>query len=385
MRGCTWFCVGLIAAILLGSSAVFAQDGPEPPNPFEDDSSPEVVDTAPAMPDAMPPTALVGEACCSLIDHIPVPYPHPGAEHWAGYCEHCDCMVPCCCGPAAWAAIDVLWLERDEGDRYPLALDDNGFYALRSDDFNFGEEPGVRVIYGREIGCRPLQFTYFGTHQWSDSVAVFGDDDLDVPFAPLANGAFEDADEVFAKYQSKLHNLQLDTVLQEHCWWSVVGGLRYLYIDEDFRLVPDDPHNPVLADDGLLRVDADNHLLGLHAGVLAEQSCGNFCFNLAARIGGLLNFTESDLLLYDSDGVNTFRLIANREETELAFLSEIVFSASYHLHAGISLRGGYQMTLLNGVTLANEQVGSLNNGGSRINSDGSILYNGGFLGLEWFR
>jgi hypothetical protein len=279
----------------------------------------------------------------------------------------------------------VLWLQRDEGDRYPLALHDNGFFALRSDDFDFGEETGLRVIYGREIGCRPLQFTYFGTHHWSDSIAAFGDDDLDVPFALLPNGAFEDADEVFAKYQSKLHNLQLDTVLQEHCAWALVGGLRYMYIDEDFRLVPDDPNNPVLADDGLLRVDADNHLLGLQVGVLAEQTCGNFCFNLAARLGGLLNITESDLFLYDSDGVNSFRLITNREETDLAFLSEVIFSASYHLHAGISLRGGYQLTFLDGVTLANEQVSSLNNGSTRINSDGAVLFNGGFMGLEWHR
>jgi hypothetical protein len=230
-----------------------------------------------------------------------------------------------------------------------------------------------------------VQFTYFGTHQWSDSASAFGDDDLDVPFAPLPNGAFEDADEVFAKYESKLHNVQLDTVLQEHCCWAVVGGLRYMYIDEDFRLVPDDPHNPVLAGDGFLRVDADNHLLGVHAGVLAEQTYCNWCFNLVARIGGLMNFTESDLRLYDSDGVNAFRLGDRREESDLAFLSEVIFSASYHLHAGISLRGGYQMTFLDGLTLAHEQVSSLNNGSTRINSDGSVIYDGGFLGLEWYR
>ena len=56
--------------------------------------------------------------------------------------------------------------------------------------------------------------------------------------------------------------------------------------------------------------------------------------------------------------------------------------------AGFSVRAGYQLTFINGVTLAPDLFGNTSVNGFEppdMDSDSNVLYDGAYLGLGWSR
>ena len=168
----------------------------------------------------------------SLVNLLPVPYPHPGAHLWAGRCHGCESLVKSPC-PPAWASIDALWLQRDGVDGEALAIDQAAQVVLRADEFDFNYEMGVRLIYGEVINCIPLEVTYLGMHDWNSSISFDGVD-LEVPFGPNNGGAFQDADTVDANYASELQSIELNVLKLQGCNMTWMTGIRYIDAEEDF-------------------------------------------------------------------------------------------------------------------------------------------------------
>ena len=70
-------------------------------------------------------------------------------------------------------------------------------------------------------------------------------------------------------------------------------------------------------------------------------------------------------------------------DTDVAFVGQLGVGLTRHICHGIKLRAGYEVLWIDGMVLAAEQ---LTTGGVRpVNSGGDILYDGGYVGLEWHR
>lgn len=343
---------------------------PAPGNPFADD---EGIPAENAYPDSG----------MGLIDLLPVPYAHPGAHLWAGYCNGCDTLEPCPC-PPAWASVDALWLQRSGPDNYMLANED-GAAVLQADQFKFDYELGVRVTYGEVFNCTPYEFTYMGTHDWNSSIGVDGDR-LVVPAGP-GGGVFDNmtGDTVFANYASELHSLELNTLSFRSDSLTMMFGIRYIDVEEDFHLLMLDG-----LETGVIGITGDNRLLGLQCG--GEWTRGNckWCVSASGKAGMYINFAERDYDIRDSVlPTNIIPNAAVRGETsdmEIAVATELRLGVTRHLGCGLKLRGGYELLWINGVALAPEQLGTTTPMTlPAFDTDGDVLYDGGYIGLEWSR
>lgn len=378
-----------------GGVSVSLQDDPFQDDPFQEDLAP-MLEEGPEIEQAItPPDDRMNDVpepidaphALSMFDTPAMPMPFAGTSLWADFCHPQGHCVPCH-GAPAWAYFDVLWLQRDEAENYTLATyNGTGGIAMQVDDFSFEYEPGYRFVYGRMVGCTPVEFTYFGTHEWESTMAIDAVDELDSGMSPVTDGAWISADAMSAQYTSELHNAELNLL---HCNCSaltLIGGLRYLNVDESFRLASIDATDG----NGLLTIDTENHALGLQIGALLEHETCRWRFGLSAKGGVFGNLSESDLFLFDSNysGLDSVAVSVEQDDEDIGFIGELNLTANYHLCGGISVRGGYQVMWIDGVALAAEQVGNGAAPGAfqapSIDSDGSVLYDGGFIGLQWIR
>lgn len=328
----------------------------------------------------------------SMIDVPPTPVPYPGVELWEGFCNHHDGLADVCCdncGPCSWASIDVLWLERDEGDNVVFAENNDNVPILESSQFGFDFEPGVRLTYGRMIGCTPVEFTYFGTHNWNSTITVDDPDNINVLVAVLPNGAFTEADSVTTEYSSDLHSLELNALKYDCCRdVSLLAGLRFVSIDEDLFLQAEDETD---GPDGIgrLTIDANNYLIGPQVGGVFERCCGRWSFGAIGKIGVFANFAEADVRVLEQNGTAApFNGLCRCSNDDVSFLAETILGASYCLGAGFSVRAGYQLTWISGVSLAPDLFGNTAVNGfvpPDMDSDSDVLYDGAYIGLGWSR
>jgi len=345
-----------------------AESLPAPENPFVDDQP-------------IPATMDYPDSALPLLGTPPVSRPYPGAHLWAGRHGHHETLVPPGGCPPTWVAADVLWLQREGPDDYMIATDGNQA-QLRNDNFDFDYEAGVRVTYGEVVRCVPVEITYFGTHDWNSAVELDGDDNLLAPTAPTG-GSFVDADRVEANYGSELHSIEVNTLRFDGCNLTWRGGLRYIDAEEDFAVRAFNDGTP--EDSGLLAIGTDNRLLGLQGGATYSYGCDGWCFDATGTIGGYANFAERDYLI-DDGIVPANNLMRETNDIEFAFVGQLQFGITRHLGCGLKLRGGYELMWIEGLALAAEQTGDTTGGAlPAFDVDGSILYDGGYIGLEWHR
>jgi hypothetical protein len=383
----------LLFATLLGATASVArsQDLDLPIPPGAEDITPDGFipegTSVPAEGEFVHGGFPIG-APVSMIDVPPTPVPYPGVELWEGFCNHHDGLsdVCCDCRPCAWGSIGILWLQRDEGDTVTFAENDDGVPQLQSSEFGLDHEAGLRLTYGREVHCIPVELTYFGTHNWNSSIGVIDDDDLFVPLDVFPNGAFSEADFVGVDYSTDLHSFELNALQYDCCRdVTLLAGLRFISIDEELGLLAEDSDDGI----GLLSIDANNYLFGPQIGGAYDRTCGRWTFSAIAKAGVLVNFSEANIWLYEEDVNNDpFTGYCKCENNDVAFVGELLIGGSYHLGAGFSLQAGYQLTWINGVVLAPDLFG--NNSPDAfvppaITTDSDALYDGAYLGLGWTR
>ena len=345
---------------------------PTAPNPSDIEAIP-----APPGPvldeEGIPATSGYPGTALGLLDGVPVPYAHPSTHLWAGYCNGCETLVaPCPCSPT-WVSLDAFWLKRQGPDTILLATD-GGQENLRTDQFKFDYEPGVRVTYGEVVNCTPVEITYFGFHDWNSSIALDAGG-LDVPVGP-DGGAFDGANFVEASYSSELHSLEVNVLQFRDDRLTWVTGIRYIDAEEDFLLRVDNGNQ------GGMVITGDNRLLGLQGGANYSRGCNGWCYTAYGRAGLFVNFAERDFRIRD-EGFPDNNAVGENNDTEFAFVGQIGVGLTRHLGYGLKLRGGYELLWIDGLTLAAEQLGA--GGLAPMNTNGETLYDGGYLGLEWTR
>lgn len=311
-------------------------------------------------------------------DAAPAPEPeaaplqpgHSDPAYVFGQCGH----AACCQYPEWYLQADVLWLKREMDDKVIAHIDTSpeaGFgihqSVLTADDFGHDFEPGVRITVGHWLDrCSAVEFTYFGLYDWDSSAsspvaanapdATTGVSDGDVHVLSLAgNRDFRDSIQVFGDYSSRLHNFELNRRRRVSHHATVLTGVRYIYIDEEFSLTSID-QLPTQADDiGFWNVDTRNHMVGLQiGGDYFRPVSDRLSWGVYGKAGLLLNFAETDRNLNVDAG--TIVIDNDEDEVELASVVEAGLMARYRLGDRCALRAGYQVVYIGGVALAIDQA-----------------------------
>lgn len=322
--------------------------------------------------------------------------------------------------PTWHAAIDASWLLRD-GDRRtnfaslgPQNATGSNIF-LTADNFKECMETGFRTTVSREIGGHDnmrIEGSYLGTHEWQEHI-FYRDPTLNQfgvpgtiasPFTtfgrPTQVVGLDFNSFVEAEFVSELHSVEINfrhrTGLMCGCVESsLLYGIRYAQINEEFffqqtsTLSP----NPVNANAPLLlgsahRVDTatTNELLGGTIGALSAYRVSDrwwFEFDVRATLAG--NDTTLDIQ-YSRNVAGVPAAFAFRERKNcLAMIGEANLMSMYQITHNLSMRLGYQMIWVDGITLASESfnpnLAELTQGPARLNDNGTLVYHGPHVGF----
>jgi hypothetical protein len=235
-------------------------------------------------------------------------------------------------------------------------------------------------------------------------------------------GGFDRADHHEMFYQSKIHNVEINIVLEprsradrivlhpngrwrRECVPGIYGsyllGFRYFELNESFSFLGtgetdifDSNGNLVLAvpTRGEYNVKTFNDLLGVQAGMeLMYRHC-MWEWGGQAKVAPCVNFTSQRSTIvtsaasagdpFASADLNEFRTDSNRQ---IALLGEVSVVGLYHVYPSLTLRASFDFMWAVGVSLAPEQIQFQTNPPPRVNNNGLAFYQGLSLGLIWTR
>ncbi len=317
------------------------------------------------------------------------------------------------CAAPRWYDFDfgVMSLKRnDSGRNVDFASQGvGGPIVLSSDDLDFQEATSFKFSAMMQWGPGSnLEFTYFGLFGWSETAQVADANSL--LFSPYSNfgqtplNGFAETDAAnlaTINYYSTFNNYEINFRQRwqsPNCRYqgSWLFGFRYFQLDEDF--------NYVTRVDGALPADPDiftrtnvntnNSLSGLQIG-------GDLwiCLLPGLRIGGegkfavLGNHSNVDTTISVTGNGNPVTFTDGTVVGDVAFLGDLAAYVTYRLNYNWTLKVGYQVLYVNGVSLAaenfNPQAPNFFNPGPVAarqplsDRDGTVFYHGITASLEY--
>jgi len=301
---------------------------------------------------------------------------------------------------------EALFLKRNQTRGVPTSVssttsDDR--VLLGTNDLRFGFRPGARFTLGYHPDpMNTFEVVYFGLHNFSDKAKVTcplatdpsDSNCIDPVFEDgsfKSTGDFEDAFQHKIKYESRLHNVELNYKRHFSPWGnlhpSLLIGFRYLSVPEKFTLFTADS-GPPPSDPGKYNIKTTNYLFGLQLG-----GVGTYRFNPSFDLGlrfkaGLFaniakqrtNFVNDLDDSPDSDDIEK----TSKRRTNAAGVADAGLFATWNFNPNIALTAGYQILYVAGLALAPEQLASTNSVGafSQLDTSGSAFYHGPSVGLK---
>ncbi len=340
------------------------------------------------------------------------------------------------CPPTWFASTEALPLFRDASGSTPyqvLATDVGTTYrrdaVLSTSDFDTEFDPGLRAVLGRALGdWYRVEFSYFGTHEWTDSASVeyqgadlvdnnavgnllspftnFGDPAGPAGLGPVTTlnpeEGFDYNDFASISFSSELHNAEVNVRRRlcmpaqrnYHAEASCLVGLRYMKVSEDFAYYA---HSPVPALDGAdesttrVNIATDNDLIGPQLGAMAQFLVHDRAW-IDAEVKGALLFnqaTNKSNTVWDENSTDPLSFASEADKDTTAFLGEISVNFNYQFAPAWTVRAGYNAYWLTGVALASENaVLNMDTNlykATALNHDGKVVYHGPSLGIVWAR
>jgi hypothetical protein len=190
---------------------------------------------------------------------------------------------------------------------------------------------------------------------------------LDVPFAnspfPLGfegnNNLWLQADQVTVELQTRLANVECNYRYLQMPQFEWLVGVRYVNLEELFRIITDDDSVVVQPRDPFRRatyqVESDNHIFGGQVGfeanafVAEKWSIGVSNKNMVGP-----NFFDVENRLIRGDGFE--RTPGRRSDTNISGLVEVNLFTTIWFSSNMRLKAGYQALWLLNVPVAAEQV-----------------------------
>ncbi|MGB6045051.1 MAG: hypothetical protein WBF93_17985, partial [Pirellulales bacterium] len=159
-------------------------------------------------------------------------------EHPFRRCDACDlCSNTDCCEPAWTFTADALFLHRSDPASLVLIENTaNPVENLNTGQLDLGVHTGVDLSLTLQLDeFDSLEVRYFGVDPWSAAASI--------PTTPgdllrlnTAVPLFVDAgDSIDARYASELHNFEINGLTDVTDRLTLLGGFRYLELDEDLR------------------------------------------------------------------------------------------------------------------------------------------------------
>ncbi len=307
--------------------------------------------------------ALAGPVFC--------PYGRPCSDFF-----DCD---PCC--PYWSVSGGAIALKRSDAFSLPLLAGSSEFDV---EHFNFDLQVGPRVdvIYHVPSGWE-FEALFYGVGSWA-SLHPFENGNLQllgVEPEPI------DVNSALFRYGSELYSTELN-LRRRMDWLTPLIGFRWVELEEQFGVAGLEPPTPGIPYG--YRYDTHNHMYGVQIGaeVILWDRGGPL------RIDGMLKaglyYNEADLdaaFAYGPVPDQAERVVFEQSwaEPHTSFLGEAALGASWQASDWLNFRGGYQLTWIEGVALAPEQIPSTDlfvPFNTEVNTGGSPLYHGPYAAIE---
>lgn len=291
---------------------------------------------------------------------------------------------------------DYMIINRDNGARFEpfSSLGAGGATVLSSDNLNFDGASGFRVTGNYLVGAgRNLEASYFGTFNFATAAQAASDGNL-LLFSPFSNfGAvaatdFDAADLQTITYSTNLHSAEIN--LRQR--WispnarvqsSLLAGVRYLCIDEDFEL-----RAFSAASSGQYLARTSNDLVGFQlGGDILTAVIPRIKFGAEAKAGIFGNDAQLRNIITQTNALaGTITTNEASDTNNASFVGEAGVFMIVHLTPRWNAKAGYQALVATGLALAPENFDRNPAFGARpvvMNDGGHAFYHGGQMGIEF--
>jgi len=306
--------------------------------------------------------------------------------------QHCAVLPPAvCCDSCnlprdcpdvdcrSWRiTANANFLERSRPDSLVLIQDTTDpTRSLNAAAFDFGFHAGWELSAARRLRSGDeIEFRYFGVDQF-DAIGNVETNPAGGLVRINTNPATFDpaVQAIAARYESQLHNFELNLRRPWGKSFTLLGGFRYLEVDE--RLHADlTTSAPTFTYDTLTR----NRLYGAQIGAAANLwGGGTLAVDATAKTGIFANAGGHSTIHDTTAATDT----AIDTTDHAAFVGELGVAGRYRLTDCLSARVGYQFLWIESVSLASEQIPATDFGSAGgINIDGNAFYHGASVGLE---
>jgi hypothetical protein len=300
-----------------------------------------------------------------------------------------DCGVDQCSDRyfAPWTfSADALFMQRSSPGEQPLARTGplgTGALVFDASDFDFDMSGGWRIGALRHgLDC-DLEFNYFQIDGFNATT--------ELPYAPWmvtdAEGGHLHLEAPWLEYRSRLYSTEVNLRRARNEWLTLLAGFRYLELDEHYRTAGLYSFGPLEFPAGFSEETA-NQLWGFQVGGDGTLLCrGRLSIQGLAKAGIYLNHSKQFAEQLNT-APNIFDYHAFADKDGGAFVGELGLLAKYQLSEHLVFRVGYQLTWLDGVALATDQIGASDFGitggvpSTGIEADNTVLYHGAVVGAE---
>ncbi len=292
-----------------------------------------------------------------------------------------------CCGfmtcARNYVEVDALYMTRNDA-----GIQGSSFFGVGGSAWGYG----IRTTIGHRQDCaNGVEFSYMGTTDIPDS-ATFNDPVfarlnanwiVGGGFTGVESTGFFNAVTQTQNTESMLHSLEYNKT--EWAWdvFKSFYGLRYIYFDNDYDFFSQN----VGGTQGLLQMDATNHLLGAQVGSELFYDVGyRLSYSMFTKVGGYLNASKFETRLYN----NGIQFLDNESnDGQLAASFELGFQGHYQLRPRTRLRFGYNVLWLWGVVTSDNNFPTVLHPGTggdpqSTSIDGELMHGANF-GLEFYR
>lgn len=365
--------VQVLFCVLLGSTA-FGQTGVDAgfgySDPWSNYRSPSVVSPS-TFQSSVPYTA---EAPCATAT---------GCEPVTG----CDCCAGPCdeCGRKLAVDVGAVFLHRSRPSGQTLFFNSTApLEQIDASEFDFGFSSGLQIgviAYDQE-SLTDIEFRGAWTDEWSSGVTQnFTGPTVQISAnPPLATTGPRTG---FLTYNSQFWTAEVNARyrLRRLSGTTLLAGFRTMRLDEQLNGTLIDPAGAV--PDELIQTKTQNRLFGFQIGAdYVFRNCCNWCLKMNARAG-----------MYGNDGNQKGNLIslaappvvfpAQGGAGDLAFHAEFGFEGKIRISNCVNLVGGYRVMLIDGLSLASEQLAATNfPAQSGYDSSGSVVLQEISIGVE---
>jgi len=279
-------------------------------------------------------------------------------------------------------SVDAIALHRSDAQSNAFVFDQASTppqEVVNADQLGSDAGVGSRITLSRELQQGAWEVCFWGIDGWSDSILLPSGDYLLHADATRRGPPSEGP--LYLAYRSRLYTTELNWKHALECnWLSPLVGARWLRLGESFGFAGQYGDAPSTEFEGIYRTQNDLFGGQLGAEALLFAPTERLSLSATGKAGAYLNDVQMTVD-YTAEGNE---LSQSNQDESLAFVGEILLTASCKITPSVTVRGGYQLNWIEGAALAANQpstyVAMPSNG--KVNDDGSLFLHGGFAGLE---